>query len=190
MIYIFTGWLADEYFVVVVLHFGLCAQEYHVPCTMYRRHYPLCRLEDWQHHPPGKVLQLYPLFLARIQLFDPHYPDQAQLFFFPEKLPFSYPVVEGKMVVSDAWLFEHPKKIWPRFRAKEKLQPRLGSVLQNAMHFLRMRLVSFSKTRNQIILTKQSGRVPKILTASKILQISIALCRIKAKIHSKFGLSR
>ena len=37
MIYIFTGWLADEYFVVVVLHFGLCAQEYHVPCTMYRR---------------------------------------------------------------------------------------------------------------------------------------------------------
>ena len=110
MIYIFTGWLADEYFVVVVLHFGLCAQEYHVPCTMYRRHYPLCRLEDWQHHPPGKVLQLYPLFLARIQLFDPHYPDQAQLFFFPEKRPFSYPVVEGEMVVSDAWLFEHPKK--------------------------------------------------------------------------------
>ena len=95
MIYIFTGWLADEYFVVVVLHFGLCAQEYHVPCTMYRRHYPLCRLEDWQHHPPGKVLELYPLFLARIQLFDPHYPDQAQLFFFPEKRPFFYPVVEG-----------------------------------------------------------------------------------------------
>ena len=57
-----------------------------------------------------------------------------------------------------------------------------------------------SKTRNQIILTKQSGRVPKILTASKILQISIALCQIKAKIHSfptmyiigggKFGLTR
>ena len=55
-------------------------------------------------------------------------------------------------------------------------------------------------TRNQIILTKQSGRVPKILTASKILQISIALCQIKAKIHSfptmyiigggKFGLTR
>ena len=39
-------------------------------------------------------------------------------------------------------------------------------------------------TRNQIILTKQSGRVTKILTASKILQISIALCQIKAKIHS------
>ena len=56
------------------------------------------------------------------------------------------------------------------------------------------------KTRNQIILTKQSGRVPKNLTASRILQISIALCQIKAKIHSfptmyiigggKFGLTR
>ena len=56
------------------------------------------------------------------------------------------------------------------------------------------------KTRNQIILTKQSGRVTKILTASRILQISIALCQIKAKIHSfptmyiigggKFGLTR
>ena len=55
-------------------------------------------------------------------------------------------------------------------------------------------------TRNQIILTKQSGRVTKILTASRILQISIALCQIKAKIHSfptmyiigggKFGLTR
>ena len=55
-------------------------------------------------------------------------------------------------------------------------------------------------TRNQIILTKQSGRVPKNLTASRILQISIALCQIKAKIHSfptmyiigggKFGLTR
>ena len=56
------------------------------------------------------------------------------------------------------------------------------------------------KTRNQIILTKQSGRVTKILTASRILQISIALCQIKAQIHSfptmyiigggKFGLTR
>ena len=55
-------------------------------------------------------------------------------------------------------------------------------------------------TRNQIILTKESGRVTKILTASRILQISIALCQIKAKIHSfptmyiigggKFGLTR
>ena len=55
-------------------------------------------------------------------------------------------------------------------------------------------------TRNQIILTKQSGRVPKNLTASRILQILIALCQIKAKIHSfptmyiigggKFGLTR
>ena len=40
------------------------------------------------------------------------------------------------------------------------------------------------KTRNQIILTKQSGRVTKILTASRILQISIAMCQIKAQIHS------
>ena len=58
----------------------------------------------------------------------------------------------------------------------------------------------YDTTRNQIILTKQSGRVPKNLTASKILQISIALCQIKAKIHSfptmyiigggKFGLTR
>ena len=40
------------------------------------------------------------------------------------------------------------------------------------------------RTRNQIILTKQSGRVTKILTASRILQISIARCQIKAKIHS------
>ena len=40
------------------------------------------------------------------------------------------------------------------------------------------------RTRNQIILTKQSGRVTKILTASRILQISIALCQIKAEIHS------
>ena len=58
----------------------------------------------------------------------------------------------------------------------------------------------FVRTRNQIILTKQSGRVTKILTASRILQISIALCQIKAKIHSfptmyvkgggKFGLTR
>ena len=56
------------------------------------------------------------------------------------------------------------------------------------------------KTKNRIILTKQSGRVPKNLTASRILQISIALCQIKAKIHSfptmyiigggKFGLTR
>ena len=53
-------------------------------------------------------------------------------------------ILSSKVVVSDAWLFEHPKTIWPRFRAKEKLQPRLGSVLQNAMHFLRLRLVSFS----------------------------------------------
>ena len=55
-------------------------------------------------------------------------------------------------------------------------------------------------TKNRIILTKQSGRVTKILTASRILQISIALCQIKAKIHSfptmyiigggKFGLTR
>ena len=55
-------------------------------------------------------------------------------------------------------------------------------------------------TRNQIILTKQSGRVTKILTASRILQSSIARCQIKAKIHSfptmyiigggKFGLTR
>ena len=55
-------------------------------------------------------------------------------------------------------------------------------------------------TRNQIILTKQSGRVTKILTDSRILQISIALCQIKAKIHSfptmyiigggKFGLTK
>ena len=61
-------------------------------------------------------------------------------------------------------------------------------------------VVPIFKTRNQIILTKQSGRVPKILTASKILQISIALCQIKAQIHSfptmyiigggKFGLTR
>ena len=59
----------------------------------------------------------------------------------------------------------------------------------------------YSMTRNQIILTKQSGRVTKILTASRILQISIALCQIKAQIHSfptmyiiggggKFGLTR
>ena len=55
------------------------------------------------------------------------------------------------------------------------------------------------KTKNRIILTKQSG-VPKNLTASRILQILIALCQIKAKIHSfptmyiigggKFGLTR
>ena len=55
-------------------------------------------------------------------------------------------------------------------------------------------------TKNQIILTKQYGRVPKNLTASRILQISIALCQIKAQIHSfptmyiigggKFGLTR
>ena len=58
----------------------------------------------------------------------------------------------------------------------------------------------FHMTRNQIILTKESGRVTKILTASRILQISIALCQIKAQIHSfptmyiigggKFGLTR
>ena len=56
------------------------------------------------------------------------------------------------------------------------------------------------RTKNRIILTKQSGRVTKILTASRILQISIARCQIKAKIHSfptmyiigggKFGLTR
>ena len=61
-------------------------------------------------------------------------------------------------------------------------------------------LFELNMTRNQIILTKQSGRVTKILTASRILQISIALCQIKAKIHSfptmyiigggKFGLTR
>ena len=58
----------------------------------------------------------------------------------------------------------------------------------------------YGMTKNRIILTKQSGRVTKILTASRILQISIALCQIKAKIHSfptmyiigggKFGLTR
>ena len=70
-------------------------------------------------------------------------------------------------------------------------------VLKLLWYFWKETLV---KTRNQIILTKQSGRVTKILTASRILQISIALCQIKAKIHSfptmyiigggKFGLTR
>ena len=60
--------------------------------------------------------------------------------------------------------------------------------------------LQINRTRNQIILTKESGRVTKILTASRILQILIALCQIKAKIHSfptmyiigggKFGLTR
>ena len=68
------------------------------------------------------------------------------------------------------------------------------------LHISNPRLAPYSMTRNQIILTKQSGRVTKILTASRILQISIALCQIKAKIHSfptmyiigggKFGLTR
>ena len=49
-------------------------------------------------------------------------------------------------------------------------------------------------------LQRGPGRVTKILTASRILQISIALCQIKAQIHSfptmyiigggKFGLTR
>ena len=61
-------------------------------------------------------------------------------------------------------------------------------------------LILSHTTKNRIILTKQSGRVPKNLTASRILQILIALCQIKAKIHSfptmyiigggKFGLTR
>ena len=72
----------------------------------------------------------------------------------------------------------------------------LGKSSPNMISLVRI----FFKTKNRIILTKQSGRVPKNLTASRILQISIALCQIKAKIHSfptmyiigggKFGLTR
>ena len=73
-------------------------------------------------------------------------------------------------------------------------------IISKLPYLLSISFLYFHMTRNQIILTKESGRVPKNLTASKILQISIALCQIKAKIHSfptmyiigggKFGLTR
>lgn len=97
----------------------------------------------------------------------------------------------------------------PRVRRILKKKIRRGNCLlgnlaetnwNNFCYFERFPSQEFSMTRNQIILTKQSGRVTKILTASRILQISIALCQIKAKIHSfptmyiigggKFGLTR
>ena len=78
---------------------------------------------------------------------------------------------------------------------KKKAHSAMMNITKHIMYFIKC-----NKTRNQIILTKQSGRVTKILTASRILQISIALCQIKAKIHSfptmyiigggKFGLTR
>ena len=85
----------------------------------------------------------------------------------------------------DRWSKPRVRRILKKIRRGNCLLGNLAETnWNNFCYFERFPSQEFSMTRNQIILTKQSGRVTKILTASRILQISIALCQIKAKIHS------